>query len=93
MKSAYERALEKLDEQGIDRPREGSLSDEARREIADVRSRAEAKLAELEILHRDRLKGLPQGPARETEEADYRAERERIESGRDRQIAQLRDPK
>lgn len=91
MKSAYERALEKLEEQGIERPREGSLTDDDRQRIAEIRSRAEAKLAELEILHRDRLKGQAQGPARETEEADYRAERERIESRRDREIAQIRD--
>jgi hypothetical protein len=85
MKSAYELALERLE-----RPREESMSEETRQRVSEVRQQAEAKLAELEILHRDRLKAL-QDPAqrRETEE-EYVRERRRIESGRDRKIEKLR---
>ena len=56
MKSAYELALERLESQGIERPRQESLSEETRQRLNDVRQQAAAKLAELEILHLDRLK-------------------------------------
>ncbi|HBL27012.1 MAG TPA: hypothetical protein DD490_09280, partial [Acidobacteria bacterium] len=53
MKSAYELALERLEQRGVERPRE-DFSAEVLEKIAEVRRQAEAKLAELEILHRDR---------------------------------------
>ena len=90
MKTAYERALEKLEEQGIERPREEGLPDAVRREVEEVRKRAEAKLAELEILHRDRLKQLAEPEARKQEEEDYRRERRLIEAERDDKVAKLR---
>lgn len=90
MKSAYDLALERLDREGIDRPREEALTDQVRREMAEVRSRAEAKIAELEILHRDRLGRLYQPEAREQEENDYRRERGRIEQDRERKLDALR---
>ena len=86
MKSAYEAALEKLEKQGIERPREDSVSDATREQMAEVRRRAEAKLAELEILYRDKKK-RGQDP-----EADqkYQIDRRRIEDDRDRKIEKLR---
>lgn len=90
MKSAYELALERMESQGIERPREDAVSDDVRREIDEARRRAEAKLAELEILHRDRMRKLPDPAAREEEEKEYRAERRRIEEERERRVAALR---
>jgi hypothetical protein len=90
MKSAYELALERLESTGIDRPKEGGLSDDLKARIAAERSKAEAKLAELEILHHDRLKALHDPEAREQEEADHRIEKLRIEERRDRAIDKLR---
>jgi hypothetical protein len=90
MKSAYELALERLEKQGIERPREESFSDESREKIADARRRAEAKLAELEILHQNRLKALFDPAKRQEEEDDYVRERRRIEDERERKIAELR---
>jgi hypothetical protein len=90
MKSAYELALERLEKQGIERPREEALSDEARAAVAEARRQAEAKLAEIEILHRDRLKGIYDPAKREEEEETYLLERRRIESERDRKIDNLR---
>ena len=86
MKSAYELALERLERQGIERPREEALSEEARGTMAEVRRQAEAKLAELEILHRDRLKGVWEPDKRQQEEDDYVRERRRIESDRDEKL-------
>ncbi len=92
MKSAYELALERLESQGIERPREEALSEETRAQVAEARRQAEAKLAELEILHRDRLKGSYDPAKRQEEEQNYLLERRRIESDRDRKIERLRGP-
>ena len=91
MKSAYELALERMERQGIERPREDSLSDEVREQMAEVRRRAEAKKAELEILHRDRLATLRDPGERIEEEQNYLRERQRIEEDRDRKIERLRE--
>ena len=90
MKSAYEIALERMAEQGIEKPREDGLSDELRERVAEARSKAQAAVAELEILHRDRLAKLTDPAAIQEEEADYRRERQRIEERRDRRIEKLR---
>ncbi len=90
LKSAYERALEKLEQSGIEPPREEAYSPEVIAEMDDVRSRAEASLAELDIRHRGKLATLGDPTEREKEEADYRAEVERIESARDRKLDRLR---
>ncbi len=85
MKSAYELALERMEKQGIERPREDALSEEKRQEIAELKSRAEARLAELEILYQDRRK---KGDAES--EQEYRRERQRIEDDLERKIERLR---
>ena len=90
MKSAYELALERLEKQGIERPREETFSDEARDQIAEARRKAEARLAELEILHKDRLKSVYDPAKRQEDEEEYVRERRRIEDDRDRKIEELR---
>ena len=88
MKSAYELALERLERQGIERPE--SLSEEIREKVAEVRRQAEAKLAEVAILHHDRLKTLYDPAQRKEEEETYLLERRRIETERDWKIEKLR---
>ncbi len=89
MKSAYELALERLEKQGIERPRAEGLSDEMKEQVAEIRRQAEAKMAQLEILHRDSLrKGDP--AKRQEAEEDYVRERRRMEEERDRKIAKVR---
>lgn len=89
MKTAYERALERMERDGIERPSAANLSAETRARIADVKSRAEAQLAELEILNRRELAGVS-GEEREKLERNYWRERQRIEAERDRKIEALR---
>lgn len=89
-KTAYELALERLERDGIDRPREDSFSDELKARIKDARSKAEARIAELEILHQDRLNETQDPAEREKAEQNFRAERERIEGQRDRELERLR---
>jgi hypothetical protein len=90
MKSAYELALERLESQGIERPREEGLSEEARRQVAEIRQQAEAKLAELEILHRDRARTLADPVKRREQDEEYVRERRRIEDERERKIRKVR---
>jgi hypothetical protein len=90
MKSAYELALARLESQGIAPPRDEALSETVRAEVAEARQLAAARLAELEILHRNRLKTMTDPDKRQEEEAEYVGERRRIESDRDRRIEKLR---
>jgi hypothetical protein len=80
MKSSYQLSLERLEKLGIERPREETFTEELRVKI----------IAELEILHKDRLKSMYDPAKREEEEADYVRERRRIEEDRDRKIGELR---
>jgi len=91
MKSSYELALERMEKQGIERPREETFGDEKREKIADARRKAEAKLAELEILHKNRLKTMVDPTQRQEEEDNYRRERRWIEDERERKIAEVRE--
>ncbi len=88
MKSAWERALEKLDDAGIDRPDHESISDELRAQLETVRSRADAQLAELEIMFKKTQ--VTTDPAYQQLEANYQRDRQRVESKRDRDLAKLR---
>lgn len=90
MKTAYERALERLEAQGIEKPKEG-LSAELQAQAGEIRSKAKAELAQLEILHRDRLTRLADPEARQREQEEYLRERARIEERQERQIRKLRE--
>ena len=90
MKSAYDLALERLEQQGIERPRDEGLRPEVREQIAELRNQSEAKLAELEILFRDSLKGTADPSERAKAEEEYAAERRRLEARLDRDIERLR---
>jgi hypothetical protein len=90
MKSAYELALERMEKQGIERPREESFGDELREKIAETRRKAEAKIAELEILHKNSLKSVYDPAKRQEDEEAYHRERRRLEEERERKIEELR---
>lgn len=91
LKSAYELAMERFQKKDADagvvqRP----LTDDQKQEIAGIRTRYQARIAELEILHRGNVAGLMDPTAREAAEADYRQERGRLERERDSKIEQVR---
>ncbi len=90
MKSAYERALERLEAEGIERPDPDALTDEAKAAIAEARRVTEARLAELEILHADKMAKLDDPIARAEQEEFRRLERGRIEREGEEKIARLR---
>lgn len=90
-KSAYELAMERLRrkdaEAGVVA---GTLSDAQRAEIAEVRSRAEARIAELRILHQSKAAALFDPEARALAEAELRHDVQRAEEDRERRIARIR---
>ncbi len=89
MKTAYELALERLDSRGIERP--SALDEDTRRQIAEVRTKAEADLAKLEILHRGRMQAQTDPQEARRAEEEYAIDRRRLEERRDGAIARLRD--
>ena len=88
MKSAYERALEKLESSGIAAPQQDALDEDQRRRIEDERTRHQAKVAELEILHRKNLSADP--AKRHQEEENYRAEKRRLSERLESKIERIR---
>jgi hypothetical protein len=90
-KSAYELAMERLrrkdQEAGVE---ERPVTDEQRAAIAELRKVYEAKLAEREILHRSALRAARDPEEVAALEEQYRRDRERIVSERDRKIEDLR---
>ncbi len=91
-KTAYEIILERLKRQDRDAGVEDQpLTDSQRERIAELRKVYEARLAEREILHHSSLRKAADDPeAVEKLEEEYRRDRERIGSERDRKIEQVR---
>jgi hypothetical protein len=90
-KSALELAMERLRKQdkesGVDAT---PVTGAQRAAIAEARSVAEAKLAEREILFKSKMAIIREPEAREVLEQEYRRDRERITSDRDRKIEEIR---
>ena len=90
-KSAYEIILERLKkkdrEDGVE---ERLLSGEQKDRIAEVRRVYEARLAEREILHQSSRRKAPDLEALDRLEEEYRRDRERITSERDRTLDEAR---
>jgi|ERR1043166_9423778 hypothetical protein len=91
-KSAYELAMERLKkkdaEQGIV---EQKLTDEQKAAIAEARSVYEARVAERQILYRDKQLKTFDPAALETLEEEYRRDLERFASDRDSKIRKIRE--
>jgi hypothetical protein len=91
LKSAYELAMERFRKKDAEAGVvQTPLSDEQKAAIAELRSRYQAKIAELEILHRGNTTGLMDPAAREAAEDEYRRERERLNAEREKKIEAAR---
>lgn len=91
LKSAYELAMERFQKEDAEAGVvQTPLTDAQKAAIADLRSRYQAKLAELEILHRSSMVAMVDPAAREAAEDEYRRERERLSAERDRKIEAAR---
>ena len=90
-KSAYELAMERLRQKDRDLGEEQRpLSDEQRAQLSEVRRFYEAKLAEMEILHRSSRLKVREADELETLEEQYRGERERLSHERDAKLDAIR---
>lgn len=92
-KSAYEIAMERLRrrdrEEGHEAP--APLTGEQRERIAGIRREAEAKIAQLEIMHRSHLGKAGGDPeAIERVEESYRLDRRKIDEEREGRIERVR---
>lgn len=89
-KSAYELAMERLrkqdEEAGVTR-RELTEADKAA--IAEIRSFYQAKIAEIELRHGSAA-AIFDPAERQTLDAEYRRDRERLTEERDRKIERIR---
>ena len=90
-KSAYELAMERLRkkdaEQGVV---EKPLTDEQKAAIAEARSVYSARVAERQILHRDKVLKTYDQAERETLDDEYRRDLERFANDRDAKIRKIR---
>ena len=91
LKSAYELALERSQKKDaeagiVPKP----ITDAQKAAIADLRSRYQAKIAELEILHLGKTMAIADPMAREVVEDQYRRERERLNGERESKIEKVR---
>ena len=91
VKSAYELGMERFKKQdkeaGIERK---PLTDEQKAAIAEIRNFYEAKLAEADLLHQDRMLTTLDPAEREKRDAEYRRDRERLSNERDNKIEKVR---
>ncbi len=91
IKSAYELAMERFKKQDAEAGVAWEpLTDTQRAAIAEIRNFYEAKLAELDILHRASLRKTADPAAMATLEDEHRRERERLTSQRDARIEEVR---
>jgi hypothetical protein len=91
-KSAYELAMERLRRKDAERGVVAApLTDEQKSAIAEVRSRAEARIAELKILHASKTAGVFDPEARELLDDEHRRELKRVEEDREHKIARIRE--
>lgn len=92
-KSALEIAMEKLKQRDRESGEKAPavLTGAQKRAIADIRSKGEARLAEVEILFRsNRESAGGEADATQRLEEEYRRERRRIEEKREAEIAAVR---
>jgi hypothetical protein len=90
-KSAYDLAMERLRKKDADAGIEHRpVTDEQKAAIAEIRNFYQAKIAELEVLHHGQLQMTIDPEQRAAREAEYRRDRERLMSERDKKIEKAR---
>lgn len=92
LKSAFELAMERLRAKDRDEGVEdaGPLTEEQKAEIARLRQEAKAKLAEMEILHRQNVAKAADPEELKKIEENYTTDRARVEDRLETAIARVR---
>jgi len=95
LKSAFDLAMDRLKAKDVAEGVEEAapLSKAQKNRIAELRTEAQAKLAELEILHRKNVAGTSDPAALVKIEENYAIDRGRAESRRDAEIEKVRKGK
>jgi hypothetical protein len=90
-KTAYEVAMERLRKKDADEGIERQVvTAEQKAAIAEIRNVYEGKLAQLEVAHEGQMRSLFDPAEREAVDAQYRRDRERLNSERDAKVAKAR---
>jgi len=89
-KSSYELAMERLRAADPAGTKTSPLSAKQKKEIAEARRVAAARLAEREILFRDALKQTDDPAEREKAENGYLIDRKRIDEDCERKVEEIR---
>ena len=91
LKSSFELAMERLRKQDADAGVEvRPVTDQQKAAIAEIRNFYEAKLAEADLLHQDKMLTTLDPAERAARDEEYRRDRERLSSERDAKIAKAR---
>ncbi len=91
LKSSLELAMERLRQKDAESGTTvRSLSDAEKAQIAELRNYYEAKIAELQVMHQSQSAAVFDPAGRDALAAEFRAEKERLSSERDRKIEQVR---
>jgi hypothetical protein len=91
LKSSVELAMERLRQKDAEAGVvTRALTDAEKASIAELRNLYEAKMAELQVMHQSRLQKLADPGAQEALDAEFRENRERLTSERDRKIESVR---
>jgi len=94
LKSAYELAMERLAEEdrAAGRGKVRPLDAAQKKKIAELRRKARAKVAELEILHRKNVESALEDPAQLQElEKHFEIDRRRVESTLEDDVRRVRE--
>jgi hypothetical protein len=90
-KTAYELAMERLRKQDEDAGVERHVVTAAQKAaVAEIRNFYEAKLAELEVAYQGRLRSMFDPEKRAALDEEYRRDRDRLTSQRDRKVETAR---
>src|SRR5512140_3177235 len=87
-KSAYELAMERLKKKDADEGIERKPVTDAQK--AEIRKVYEAKLAQSDVMHQDKMRMIMDSDARDVLDQEYRRERERLTSEREAKIEKVR---
>ena len=92
LKSSFELAMERLRQKDAETGvTTRTLSDAEKAEIAEIRNLYEAKIAEAQVMLLSNLQKTMDPASRETLEAGFRAEKERLTRERDRKVEKIRE--
>ena len=92
LKSSFELAMERLRQKDADAGVTiRTLTDAEKAQIAEIRNVYEAKIAEAQVMLLSNLQKTMDPASRETLEAGFRAEKERLTRERDRKVEKIRE--